>query len=81
MALGRAVEVFAKLQRREIMRSVVKLHDLVDLAEPPWRGMAEAMTSGLPRDKLMEFDEAIGNHDKDVADASASPGEVNLGLG
>ena len=56
MALCRAVEVFAKLQRREIMRSMVKLHELVDLVKPPWRGMAEASTLGLPRDESMELD-------------------------
>ena len=33
--LGKAVEVFPKLQRRDIMRSMVKLHDFMDLAEPP----------------------------------------------
>ena len=44
-ALGKAVEVFAKLQRRDIMRSMVKLHDLVDLAESPWRNLVETSTS------------------------------------
>ena len=43
------------------MRRMVKLHDLVDFAVPPCRGMAEASTSGLPRDELMELDEAIRN--------------------
>lgn len=81
LALGRVVEVFAKLQRREIMRSMVKLHDLGDFVEPPWRGMMEASTSGLPRDESMELDEAIGNHDEDTAGTSTSPGEANLGLG
>ena len=80
-ALGKAVEVFAKLQWRDIMRSMVKLHDLVDLAEPPWRGMAEASSSGLPRDESMELDEAMGNRDKEAAEASANLGEANLGLG
>ena len=81
MVLGKAVEVFAKLQWREIIRSMVKLHVLVDLAEPLLRGMAEASTSGLLRDELMELDETIGNHDEEVADALASPEEANLGLG
>ena len=63
------------------MRNMVKLHDLVDLEEPSWRGMAEASTSGLPRDKLMELDEAIGNLDEDIAGMPTSLGEVNLGLG
>ena len=44
-ALGKAMEVFAKLQRRDIMCSMVKLHDLVDLPEPPWRSMAESSSS------------------------------------
>lgn len=76
--LDKAVEVFAKLQWRDIMQSMVKLHDLVDLAEPPWRGMAEASTSGLPTDEAMEMDKAIGNHNEEATDASASPREANL---
>lgn len=80
-ALGKAMEVFAKLQRRDIMRSMVKLHDLVNLAEPPWRGMAKASMSGRPRDDSMELDEAMGNRDEEVVDAPASPREANLGLG
>jgi hypothetical protein len=63
------------------MWSMVKLHDLVGLAEPPWRGMAEASSSGLPWDESMELDEAMGNHDEEATEASASPGEANLGLG
>ena len=63
------------------MWSMVKLHDFVDLAELPWRGMAEASTSRPPRDDSMELVEAMGNHDDEAADASTSPGEANLGLG
>ena len=61
MALGKVVEVFAKLQRRDIMQSKVKLHDLVDLAEPPWRGMVEALSPRQPWDDSMELDEAMEN--------------------
>ena len=39
--LGKAMEVFAKLQRRDIMHSMVKLHGLVDLAKPPWKRLAD----------------------------------------
>lgn len=81
MELGKVVEVFAKLQQRNIMRSMVKLHDLVDLAKPPWRGMVEVSSSGLPRDKSMELDKAMGNQDEEAVEASASLGEANLGLG
>ena len=63
------------------MRSMVKLHDLVDLGEPPWRGMAEASTSGLPKDESMELGETIGNQDEDIVGATASLREDNLGLG
>ena len=63
------------------MRSIVNLHDLVDLAEPPWRGMAETSMSGLPRAESMELDATIGNHDEEVVDALASPREANLALG
>ena len=54
------------------MRSMVKFHDLVDLAK--------ASMSCLPRDKLMELDEAIGNQDEDIAGTPANPGEANLGF-
>jgi hypothetical protein len=63
------------------MRSMVKLHDLVDLAEPPWRGMGEASSSRQPWDESMELDEAMENQDEEATEASASPGETNLGLG
>ena len=63
------------------MRSMVKLHDLVDLAKPLWRGIVEASTSSFPNDESMELEEAIGNQDEDIAGASASPGDANLGLG
>lgn len=63
------------------MRRMVNLHDLVDLAEPQWSGMAEASTSGLLSDESMELDEETGNHDEDAADAPTSPRESNLGLG
>ena len=54
--LGKVVEVVTKLQRRDIMRRMVKLHDLVDLAEPPWRNMVEASSSGQPWEEVVELD-------------------------
>lgn len=79
--MGKTMEVFAKLQRRDIMRSMVKLHDLVDLVEPPWRGMAKASSSGQPCDEAMELDEAMENLDEEATEAPNNPGEANLGLG
>ena len=54
--LGKVVEVVTKLQRRDIMRRMVKLHDLVDLTEPPWRNMVEASSSGRPWEEVVELD-------------------------
>lgn len=80
-ALGKAVEVFAKLQRRDIMHNMVKLHDLVDLAEPPWRSMAEASSSGRSREEAMDLDADMENRDRDAMESLTSLGEANLGLG
>ena len=80
-ALGKAVEVFAKIQQRDIMRSMVKLHDLVDLVEPPWRNLAEASTSGRSWDEPMDLDAEVADRDEDVVDPPNNSGEPNLGLG
>ena len=79
-ALGKVVEVFAKLQRRDIMRSMVKLHDLVDLAEPPWRNLEEASTSEWSWDEAMDLDTEVAEWDEDMVELLASLGEINLGL-
>ena len=55
--LGWAMEVFMKNHRREAMRSMVKLQDLVDLAEPPLGGTSEASSSDHPKDEAMKVDE------------------------
>ena len=51
------------------MRSMVKLHDLVDLVEPPWRGMVEVSSSRWQRDEVMELDEAMENQDEEATEA------------
>ena len=79
--LGKVVEVFEKLQRRDIMRNMVKLHDLVDLAEAPWRNMVESSSFGRSREEAMDLDIDMENRDEDVVEPPASLGEANLGLG
>ena len=81
MTFDKAMEVFVKLQRRGIMRSMVKLHNLVDLEEPPWRSMVEASSCGRPWEEAMELDEAMENQDEEETKPPTSPGEANLGLG
>ena len=63
------------------MCSMVKLHDLVDLVEPPWWNLVEASTSSRLRDKPMDLDAEVAKRDEDVVDLPASPREANLGLG
>ena len=81
MRLGKVVEVFAKLQRRDIMCSMVKLHDLVDLEEPKWRSMADTSSTSWPREEAMELDEALEKWDEDATKPLANPDETNFGLG
>ena len=79
--LGKAVEVFSKLQRRDIMHSMVKLHNLVDLAKPPWKSMADIHSVHRPREEAMDLDEALENQDEEAMESLTSSGEENLGLG
>ena len=43
------------------MRSMVKLHDLVDLAKPPWKSMADIDSGRQPCEEAMDLDEALEN--------------------
>lgn len=63
------------------MRSMVKLHDLANLVDPPRRGIAEESMLGFPKDEAMELDEEIENRDENTTGAPVSPGDANLGLG
>ena len=46
LALGRTVKAFAKHYHKEVMRSLVKIQDLVDLAEPPLGGLSASTSAG-----------------------------------
>ena len=63
------------------MRSMVKLHDLVDLVEPPWWNLVKASTSGWSRDEAMDLDAEVEEQDEEVTEPLASLVETNLGLG
>ena len=79
--MGWAVEVFAKYQWRDAIRSMVKLQDLVDLVEPPLGGTSGASTSDHPKDEVMELDEEDEYQDDATTGTQFSPGEANFGLG
>ena len=80
LALGRVVEVFAKYQRQEAMRCMVKLQDLVDLAEPPLGGTSGAPTLDHSKDEAMDLDGADEYQGGAIVIAQCSPGEVNFDL-
>lgn len=56
LVLGHVVKTFVKFQRREIMRGLVKLNDLEELAKPPLGGTPEATTSGLPKEEMLDLE-------------------------
>ena len=47
MALGHAIKKYAKFQRREITRCMVKLNDLEDMAEPPLDGVPKSSSLAM----------------------------------
>ena len=57
------------------MRTMVKLQDLVDLAKPPWRNMAEASTSGRSKEDAMDLEAEVANREEDVAEPPPSLGK------
>ena len=59
-ALGHAIKQFAKFQRREIMRGMVKLNDLEDLAEPLLDNGPEASSSALRQHEGMDLEVGAG---------------------
>ena len=56
LTLGQTVKVFAKHYRKEIMRGLVKIQDLVDLAEPPQGGLLATTSARQWRSEDMELD-------------------------
>lgn len=56
LALGRTVKAFAEHYQTKVMRSLVKIQDLVDLAEPPLGGLSTSTSSSQMRNGEMEMD-------------------------
>ena len=56
LALVRTVKAFSKHYSKEVMRSLVKIQDLVDLAEPPLGGLSASTSVGHRRSDEMELD-------------------------
>lgn len=58
--LDRAIKKFAKFQRREIMRGMVKLNDQEDLDEPPLAGDPKASPSAPRQSEGMDLEPIAG---------------------
>ena len=75
--LGWAVKMYARFQRREIMRCMVKINDLEELGEPPLSGTLGASTSGTPKDDAMDVEESMGLEKEAKLAAQFSLGEAH----
>jgi hypothetical protein len=80
LSLGWTVKSYAKFQRREIMRGLVKLNELEEVAEPPLGGLLEATTSSMPKYVVQDLDEDNAALDDEGEEDRFSPGESHLGL-
>ena len=80
LSLGRAIKSFAKFQHREMMRGLVKLDELEDVAEPPLGGNQELAVSRLSRDEAMDMEAEDAVLEEAEDDARFSPGESCLDL-
>ena len=80
LSLGRAVKSFAKFQRREIMRGLVKLNELEVVAKPPLGRLPEATTSSMPKDDTQDLDKDETALEDEGEDARFSSSESQLGL-
>ena len=81
LALGWTMKVFSKHYPKDVMRTLVKIQDLVDLVEPPMEGISASTSAGQWWSDEMELDANEEEPKKNAQDAPDSPGEANIGLG
>ena len=79
LSLGRAVKSHAKFQRRDMMRELVKLNELEEVAEPPLGGNQEHSVLRRPKDEAMDMEAKDAALVEVKEDARFSPGEQRLG--
>lgn len=75
LSLGRAVKSYAKFQHREMMRGLVKLNELEEVAKPPLGGNQEHSVSRWPRDEAIDMEAEDATLEEIEEDARFSPGE------
>ena len=72
---------FAKHYRKEVMRSLVNIQDLVDLDGPPLGGLYASTSAGQRRNEEMELDVGEEEQEPSAQGGRESPGEANIDLG
>ena len=77
--LGHTIKQYTKFQHREIMRCMVKLNNLEDLAKPPLDGVLKASSSALRKHEGMEMDADAGRQEGALSNAQFSPDDDNVG--
>ena len=73
--------MFSKHYHKEVMRSVVKIQDLVDLVEPYLGGLSASTSAGQRRNDEMELDAEEEESKPSAQDGQGSPIKANIGLG
>ena len=73
-ALGKAVKLYTRFQRREFMRSLVKINDLEEQEELPLSSDVRASMSATYRGDEMEIEEQLGMQDEARLAQQLNPG-------
>ena len=73
-ALGKAVKLYACFQRREFMRSLVKINDLEDQAETPLSGTVGTSSLANYKGEAMDVEESV-----DMQEEVRLAEQLNLG--
>ena len=81
LALGWMVKSFEKHYPKESMRSLVKLQDLLDLAEPPLGSFAATASLGQMKNEVMGLDKEEEEHVEHTQGGQGILEEANLDLG
>ena len=81
LPLGRTVKAFAKHYQKEVMCSLVKIQDLLELDEMPLGGLSASTSSGQMRNEEMELDVEEEEHAQNTRGGQGNPREANIGLG
>ena len=74
------MKAFSKFYRKEVMRSLVKIQDLVDLADLPLGGLSTSTSTGQRWSNEMELDAEEEKSEPSAQGGQDSPSEANIVL-